>query len=193
MSSARRILRKLNRDFSLELTGQIPIIMYSRESFQDVTLAPDWAGAIYDGKVRLPTGNLKRLTPAFERVLTHELAHALIHLKAGPNCPGWLHEGIAQAAEGKTFRSQWLRAGRPPPQALSEARDLSNPRLFYLRALGRYEFMKRRYGATSPMRLLDAIRKHQDFEIALKRALRVDRRRFEAEWEQWLRREAAAD
>ena len=75
--------------------------LFPEREFREVTRAPEWAGGLYDGKIRVPLGGLTRLTTDAKRVLTHELTHAVVHSKSRGNAPRWLQEGLAQMAEGK--------------------------------------------------------------------------------------------
>jgi tetratricopeptide (TPR) repeat protein len=116
----------------------ITVQLYPKREFRDVTRAPEWVGGLYDGKIRVPLGGLNRLDPRARGVLRHELAHAVIHSKTRGNCPRWLHEGLAQIAEGKPLRdadqetiaatlariepSEWERRGFSYPMALSLTR-----------------------------------------------------------------------
>lgn len=77
----------------------VTVILYPERAFRDVTQAPDEVGGLYDGKIRVPLGGLRRLDPSLERVLSHELAHAIVHSKTRGRAPRWLHEGLAQWAE----------------------------------------------------------------------------------------------
>jgi hypothetical protein len=71
-----------------------------------VTGAHSWVKALYDGKIRIPGKGLKKMSVAqLRRVFRHEYAHALIHRLAGRKCPVWLHEGLAQIAEGQSMAS----------------------------------------------------------------------------------------
>ena len=47
-----------------------------------------------------------------ELLLSHELAHAFIRQASGGRAPGWLHEGLAQWAEG-----QLAGTAAPPPDS----------------------------------------------------------------------------
>jgi tetratricopeptide (TPR) repeat protein len=83
----------------------ITVLLYPQQTFRDVTLAGREVAGLYDGKIRVPLGGLKRLDAAARRVLAHELTHAFVQSKTRGNCPRWLHEGLAQVAEDRTLRS----------------------------------------------------------------------------------------
>src|SRR5204863_10062389 len=53
-------------------------ILYTEKQFRDITRAPEWAGGRYDGRIRVPVAGAKETPQMFERVLTHELVHAMI-------------------------------------------------------------------------------------------------------------------
>ncbi len=80
-------------------TKKITVVLYSNKEFKDVTRSPDWAGALFDGKIRIPIKGLSGRTNELTRMVTHEYTHAVIFDIAGPNCPVWLHEGMAQYME----------------------------------------------------------------------------------------------
>jgi hypothetical protein len=76
------------------------VVFYTRQQFHDVTGAPEWAGGGFDGQIRLPLGGASTSLADFDRVLVHELTHAMIHHIAPRNVPAWLHEGLAMRFEG---------------------------------------------------------------------------------------------
>jgi tetratricopeptide (TPR) repeat protein len=76
--------------------ARVPVGIYKRDDFKTVTDSPDWAGGFYDGKIRLPFGALKEITPVMRGVLFHEYAHVVIFELTRGNCPLWLNEGIAE-------------------------------------------------------------------------------------------------
>jgi tetratricopeptide (TPR) repeat protein len=105
---ARDVLRVLEGDFedisaSLNYTPKQPIsvTLYTNQLFQDITRAPSWAGALNDGRIRVPVQGLTIVTPELARVLKHELTHSFINEKTHGRCPTWLNEGTAQWMEGK--------------------------------------------------------------------------------------------
>jgi len=105
---AREILRALEAHFSaieseLNFTPPDPIavILYTDQAFADITRAPSWAGAINDGRIRVPVQGLTNLTPDLSRVLKHELTHSFIQQKTHGRAPTWVQEGLAQWMEGQ--------------------------------------------------------------------------------------------
>jgi len=106
-SLAREILRALEMHFSaiesaLSYTPPEPIgvILYTGQSFADITRAPSWVGALNDGRIRVPVQGLYGLTPELSRVLKHELTHSVIQQKTRGHAPTWIQEGLAQWMEG---------------------------------------------------------------------------------------------
>ena len=104
---AREILRALEIHFSAiesELNYSPPepigVILYTQQAFADITRAPRWAGALNDGRIRVPVQGLTELTPDLSRVLKHELTHSFIGQKTRNRAPTWIQEGVAQWMEG---------------------------------------------------------------------------------------------
>lgn len=109
---ARGILRALEDDFrdlesQLDYTPpeQIGVILYTEQSFADITRAPGWVGALNDGRLRIPVQGLTSVTPDLARVLKHELTHSFVGQKSHGRAPTWLQEGIAQWMEGRRSSS----------------------------------------------------------------------------------------
>ena len=105
---AREVLRVLEVHFSAiesELSYSPPepiaVILYTEQAFADITRAPAWAGALNDGRIRVPVQGLTDLTPELSRVLKHELTHSFVRQKTRGRAPTWVQEGLAQWMEGK--------------------------------------------------------------------------------------------
>lgn len=79
----------------------IVVILYTEKQFRDITRAPEWSGGLYDGRIRVPAAGAALKPALFERVLTHELTHAMIAAIAPRGIPAWMHEGLAQHFEGE--------------------------------------------------------------------------------------------
>ena len=77
----------------------IVAVLYTEQQFRDITRAPAWSGGRYDGRIRIPVSGAAQDPELFERVLVHELAHAVIEHIAPRAVPAWLHEGLAQHFE----------------------------------------------------------------------------------------------
>jgi tetratricopeptide (TPR) repeat protein len=75
---------------------RVTVILYSRRQFRDLTSSPDWAGGLYDGKIRLPVGGISRVDEQVRKLLYHEYLHVILHDIAGKNVPTWLNEGLAE-------------------------------------------------------------------------------------------------
>jgi tetratricopeptide (TPR) repeat protein len=84
---------------------RIGVVLYTNQTFMDITRAPSWVGALNDGRMRIPVEGLSTMTDELARVLKHELTHSFVGQKTAGKCPVWLQEGIAQYMEGKRSRS----------------------------------------------------------------------------------------
>jgi tetratricopeptide (TPR) repeat protein len=105
---AHDVLQTLESDFE-DLSSKldylpaepIGVVLYTNQTFVDITRAPSWVGALNDGRIRVPVEGLSSMTDDLARVLKHELTHSFVGQKTAGHCPVWLQEGIAQYMEGK--------------------------------------------------------------------------------------------
>lgn len=105
---AHDVLRTLERHYETiesELSYSPPdaigVILYTQQAFADITQAPNWVGALNDGRLRVPVQGLNTVTPELSRVLKHELTHSFIQQKTRGRAPTWIQEGLAEWMEGK--------------------------------------------------------------------------------------------
>ena len=115
---------RVSRTLDKVPAGVITVTLYTEQQFVDITRAPAWAAAAYDGRIRLPVRGALSSGAELDRVLTHELAHAFVRAAAPRNVPMWLDEGIASLVEPRD--TSWAskevqRAGRLlPPELLMQ-------------------------------------------------------------------------
>jgi tetratricopeptide (TPR) repeat protein len=109
---AREVLQTLESEFE-EISSTlnyvppepIGVVLYTNQTFTDITRAPSWSGALNDGRIRVPVEGLTSMTDELARVLKHELTHSFVGQKTEGHCPVWLQEGLAQYMEGKRSRT----------------------------------------------------------------------------------------
>lgn len=80
---------------------RVTVILYSRQQFSDLTDSPEWAGGLYDGKIRLPVGGISYVDADVRGLLYHEYMHVVTRDIAGKTLPYWLNEGLAEVAEAE--------------------------------------------------------------------------------------------
>jgi len=93
----------LGSDLDFYPDVRVPVLLYSQKDFFAVTNSPDWAGAVYDGKIRLPLGGMHRMTTRLTALLYHEYMHVLVHFLGNHRVPVWLNEGLAEVAERQIY------------------------------------------------------------------------------------------
>ena len=167
----------LSADLATAPSMVITVTLYSKQQFFDVTQAPEWVGALNDGALRIPMGDLSEVTPQLETVLKHELTHSFVHTIV-PNCPVWLNEGLAQLEEGKSFttlppnmRTKLAKTETVPLHDLEGAFTGMNgdqARLAYAKSLAATEYLRESYGLPGVRRLLDELAEGKEMELALR-------------------------
>ncbi len=156
---------------------KVPVLLYLKKDFSAVTNSPDWAGGVYDGKIRLPLGGMHRMSDQLSAVLYHEYMHVLVHFMAGRRAPVWLNEGLAEMAGRRLYS--------PPTHHLQRAVQregvlgwdtLANPfstlpadkvLLAYEQSYSLVNFMVDRYGWHKIPELLKSIGKRKPWQDAI--------------------------
>jgi len=104
--------RRIGRTLGQYPSNPITVILYTQKQFHDVTRAPDWSDGLFDGgRIRLPVHGALQDVTTFDRVLTHELIHAIVHSLAPRGVPVWLHEGLAMYFEPRDVSDAEKRVG----------------------------------------------------------------------------------
>ncbi len=178
--------------------ASIPVVLYTDQAFFDVTQSPSWAGAVNDGKLRIPVDGVSSITPELAHVLKHELAHSFVNQLSGGRCPQWLNEGIAQALEPKSLSSQ----GRPLAQIFRAQREIpfnalegSFMRLSGLQAVLAYDeslaavqYINETYGMSDLQRILERLGRGSSTEAALRAIIHADYGQLQSEVATYLAR-----
>src|SRR5262249_3163255 len=79
--------------------GRAPVVLYTQQDFHTITRTPDWAGGVFDGRIKIPVRGLTRSDPNLPRTARHEYAHSVVGRLSAGRCPVWLNEGLAVWAE----------------------------------------------------------------------------------------------
>ena len=164
-------------DFDYYLDEKVEAFLYAKERFRDITRSPSWAGAIYDGAIKIPTGGITEKTDLLEEVLFHEYTHAVVHRLSGGRAPMWLNEGIAQYEEGKRQEIyQPILRDILGGQRKISLRRLEGPfigmnqedaTVAYLLSLSATEYLVREFGVTAIRYILDELGEGSELEEAL--------------------------
>lgn len=172
---------QLKRSFEYEPKEKIAAIFYTRDTFFNITRAPNWAGAVNDGKLRVPIGGLRSVNDELAKTITHELAHSFVHFKARGKCPTWLNEGLAQMMEGKSAGGTRARVAAlaaqgtlPTLQALSGSfigLSTAQAEIAYAYALTATEVLSER-GVRTVIAVLEDLGQNYNISVALQRHTR---------------------
>ena len=92
--------RRIGKALGQYPSDPITVILYTQQQFRDVADVPQWSAGVYDGRIRVPVRGATQNLVQFDRVLTHELTHAVVTSLAPRGVPIWLHEGLAQYFSG---------------------------------------------------------------------------------------------
>ncbi|MBI1738323.1 MAG: hypothetical protein HYR58_03660 [Acidobacteria bacterium] len=202
---AREVLKRLEDHFAViesELnfspTDPIGVILYTAQAFRNVSRAPGWAGALNDGRIRVPVQGLSSMTPELSATLKHELTHSFVFQKTRGQCPVWLNEGVAQFMEG-------ARSGEYAADLIQldeEKKGVSLATLegswmglsgsgamyAYVWSLAAVEYLVRSHGMGDIVRLLDRLATESSTEAALRSVLHTTYPELDAETIKYLKK-----
>jgi len=166
------------------------VILYTSQTFFDVTQAPSWTGAVNDGKLRIPVQGLTSVTPDLARVLKHELAHSFINQLSAGRCPQWLNEGLAQFLEPKPLSNgarlaELYRAQREIPLNELEGNFMRfspiEAAVAYEESLAAVQYIDDTYGMSDLQRILQRLGEGSSTEAALRNTVHSDYGELETE------------
>ena len=156
---------------------RVPVLLYKHRDYANVTRSPDWAGAVYDGKIRLPLAGMQAVDKRLVAILYHEYMHVLVHFMAGGNVPVWLNEGLAEIAGRRiistplvdlpaAFESGQLLDWQTLASPFSGLADTRIP-LAYEQSYSLASFMVESYGWHNMIELLKSLGKRQEWTVAV--------------------------
>ncbi len=109
----------LCRLFGFSPENKMHLVLYQSEEYQGVGPRPDWVGAVYDGKLRVPV-NVMEYPEVYRPMFFHELTHAFVRAMTRAKVPLWINEGIAQVVDGSRINKLRPSGGSPSLNALTE-------------------------------------------------------------------------
>lgn len=185
---ARDVLHTLERhyeDIASELGYTPPepigVVLYTQQAFSDITRAPQWVGALNDGRIRVPVQGLTSVNSELSRVLKHELTHSFIGQKTRGRAPTWVQEGVAQWMEGRRSEEnagvlvKIYDLGQAAPLGKLEGPWMGLPsevaRYAYAWALANVEYIVETQGMGDVQRILDHIAEGMTTEEAVREVL----------------------
>jgi tetratricopeptide (TPR) repeat protein len=196
LSTLERQYQQLIRDLDFAPRENIVVVLYTRTAFFDVTQAPTWAGGLNDGKLRIPIEGVRDMSPELERVLKHELVHSFIRYMAGPECPAWLNEGLAQMLEPRNSEmyapalAKVFQAGHEAPMKALEGSfgrySSKQAQIAYMQSLMITDYLRGTVGMSGLQRMLQRIAHGESGEAALRGVNHTTYAQFEDEFGKWL-------
>ena len=84
--------------FDFHPENKMHLVLYESSEYQGVGPRPEWVGAVFDGKLRIPVNVMSR-REIYRPMFFHELTHAFIRAMTRYNVPLWVNEGIAQVID----------------------------------------------------------------------------------------------
>jgi tetratricopeptide (TPR) repeat protein len=191
LSKLEDIFQELEQDLDIYPRESITALLYPNQAFRDITRSPNWAGAVNDGKLRIPVSGLQSVTPELASVLKHELTHSFIRQETLGRCPQWFNEGLAQLEEGRkteTFGAELARimaAGETPPYSTLEGSFMNLPdvqaKQAYAKSLAALEYLRDTHGMVEIRQMLKLMASKPGFSSILQQELQLTYPSFEEE------------
>lgn len=127
LSSLEDAYAEIGADLNYYPDILVPVLIYTRSEYTHVTGSPDWSGALYDGKIRLPLAGVESMHEQLVALLYHEYMHVLVHFMTKGQAPVWLNEGLAEAAGRRIYSDPHGHMVSLEPEVLLDWQKLSGP------------------------------------------------------------------
>ncbi|MBI2945568.1 MAG: tetratricopeptide repeat protein [Candidatus Wallbacteria bacterium] len=184
-------------DFGFRPEETVQVVIYpSGGAYREASDAPTWSAAVYDGKIRIPTGETRVPDEALQRILQHEFTHLVVEKLGGRRVPAWMNEGIAQVEEKRevpwakpllrrVLGNKNLRSSFAPLSSLEGSfigLAGEQAKLCYAQAYYATKFILEMGGMWSFTQMLGDIKDGTEPADALKRATGYDYADFQKKW-----------
>jgi tetratricopeptide (TPR) repeat protein len=171
----------------------ITVILYTDQEFKAATDSPGWAGAIFDGKIRIPVKGASDSADLLKKMVIHEYTHAVVFELSGQGCPTWLNEGLAQIMEGAgvdeadTVAMDYVKLKGPaiPLRSLGGSfTTMSSENAYgaYMMSLSAVDFLRKKYGMSSIKAILAGIKEGKTVDQAIQASLLISLDDFVDRW-----------
>ena len=94
--------------FDFRPKHKMSLVLYKSNDYQGLGPRPEWVGAVFDGKLRIPV-EMMQYREVYRPVIFHELTHSFVRAMTRSKIPLWVNEGIAQVVDAS-------RTGKPRPE-----------------------------------------------------------------------------
>lgn len=192
-----QLYRRLSTQLSPDAPETVAVILYTQQDYFDITRAPQWSGALFDGKIRVPAKGLMGISKELESALLHELTHSFLYASCRERCPIWFHEGVAQWMEGKSaanYRKSLAELSRSQkilPLNRLESSFMGLPRelatVAYIEGLSAVEYLVEKNGHEILQMLVESMRQNYTFAQAFEASSSKPYSSLQSDWEAWLR------
>jgi len=203
----KEIAQKTGRDFRYWVRHPVVVVLTDENSFRRIHNGPEWAGALNDGRIKVPAGGIFEEPLNFKKVLAHEFTHSISHnLAHGNSIPFWFHEGMAgyeerkiagldpHAMEGYQMLPKAVQNQALIPLERLSARDAAGSlhpmevSLAYEQSLTFVIFLEKFYGFHSLLSFLKEMGKGNPLDASLRTGIGRDLPFLEKQWLDWLRK-----
>ncbi|MCM8775227.1 MAG: peptidase MA family metallohydrolase [Candidatus Omnitrophica bacterium] len=93
---------RIGEDLQYWIKRPVVVVLTDEASFKAIHTGPRWAGALNDGRIKVPITGVSWEDQSFKRILAHEYTHSVIEDLANRRfVPFWFEEGVAQYEELK--------------------------------------------------------------------------------------------
>lgn len=179
-------------------------ICATRQCFREKTRGaiPDWgAGVAYPHQRIIVLKSPKiasRQIFSYQQTVLHEYTHVVLgQVLKDARVPTWFHEGMAMYQAGQFHFDDrasvmWASiSGELLPLSSLDSGfpyQESQARLAYLQSLTAIEFMMDSWGEKGIIKLIETIKETDNFDLAIKLAWGINRKRFDDQWRSFVTR-----